>query len=224
MRMRLRTGDEGVEKVVEVVRQGGVIVYPTDTLYGIGCDPFNQAALERIRLLKGREGKALPVLVSGIGAAGRLVTIDRASRRLMKAFWPGALTLVLDGKKGIPPLLSQGTGRVGVRMPRHRLALMIIKASGGALVGTSANPSGRPPAKSVDELDPRIEEGADIVIDGGATELGMASTVVEVRCVGGRGPESSVEVKLLREGALGIDAIKREAEEWRTEGMRVAIV
>lgn len=224
MRVRLRSGDEGVGKVVEIVRGGGVIVYPTDTLYGIGCDPFNQSALERVRLLKGREGKALPVLVSGVGAAGRLVTIDRVSRRLMRTFWPGALTLVLKGKKGTPPLLSQGTGKVGVRMPRHKLALTIIKASGGALVGTSANLSGMPPARSVEELDPRIEGGADIVIDGGATGLGMASTVVEVRRVAVGGLEAGVEVRVLREGALGIDAIKRKAEEWRKEGMRVAFV
>jgi len=220
----LPTDDEGVRRVAGVVRGGGLIVYPTDTLYGMGCDPFNQSALERVNLLKGREGKALPVLVSGIEAARSLVVVERASELLMEAFWPGALTLVLKGQYETPSLLSWGTGKVGVRMPRHELALRIIGASGGALVGTSANKSGDPPAKSVDELDPRIEGGVDLVIDGGPTELGVASTVLEVQQVTGEARWVDARIRVLREGALGIDAIKRRARLWRREGIKVDIV
>jgi L-threonylcarbamoyladenylate synthase len=89
MRMRLLPGDdEAVQKVAEIVKWGGLIVYPTDTLYGIGCDPLNLSALERINRLKGREGKPLPVLVSSIEAARKLVVVDSAPQLLMEAFWP----------------------------------------------------------------------------------------------------------------------------------------
>jgi L-threonylcarbamoyladenylate synthase len=220
----LPTDDEGIRRVAGVVRGGGLIVYPTDTLYGIGCDPFNQSALERVCLLKGREGKALPVLVSGIGAARALVAVERVPELLMGAFWPGALTLVLKEQDRTLSLLSQGTGKVGVRMPRHELALRIIGASGGALVGTSANMSGMRPARSVDELDPRIEGGVDLVVDGGPTELGVASTVLEVKQLTGGARRVDARIRVLREGALGIDAIKRRAGLWRREGIRVDIV
>lgn len=225
MRMKLQPkDDEGMRRVAEVVRGGGLIVYPTDTVYGIGCNPFNKLALERIRLLKGGEGKAFPVLVSSIAVARTLVTVERVSELLMEAFWPGALTLVLKEQDGTPSLLSHGTGKVGARMPRHELALRIIGSSGGALVGTSANMSGMPPARSVDELDPRIEEGVDLVIDGGPTELGVASTVVEVQQATGEAPRVDARIKVLREGALGIDVIKRRAKVWRMEGIKVDIV
>jgi L-threonylcarbamoyladenylate synthase len=222
MRMRLLPGDdEAVQKVAEIVKGGGLIVYPTDTLYGIGCDPLNQSALERINRLKGREGKPLPVLVSSIEAARKLVVVDSAPQLLMEAFWPGALTLVLKENKKAPSLLSHGTGTVGVRMPKNEIALKIIEASGGSLVGTSANSSGMPPARSVEELDPVIEEGVDLVVDGGTTELGVPSTVIEVLQVGGSGRTAKVKIRVLREGAVGIDAIKRKAQELKREGKKV---
>lgn len=224
MRVKLLlTDDEGLDRVTKVVKEGGLIVYPTETLYGIGCDPFNQSALARARVLKGREGKAFPVLVSGVAEAGKLVVVGKAARLLMEAFWPGALTLVLKAKASAS-LLGQGTGKIGVRMPKHELALKIIGVSGGVLVGTSANLSGMPPAKTVDELDPRIEGGVDLVVDGGPSELGLASTVLEVLETKGRGRHLCVELRVLREGALGIDAIKRGTRLWRGEGIEVEVI
>jgi L-threonylcarbamoyladenylate synthase len=224
MRVKLRlTDDEGLGRVVKVVKEGGLIVYPTETLYGIGCDPLNQAALERALILKGREGKAFPVLVSDIAEARKLVVVGKVARLLMKTFWPGALTLVLRAKVR-SSLLGQGTGKIGVRMPNHELALKIISASGGALVGTSANLSGMPPARAVDELDPQIESGVDLTVDGGPAEFGLASTVLEVVEIKGRGRRVRAELKVLREGALGIDAIKRGIQLWREEGIEVEII
>lgn len=222
MRMSLLPSDnEGVAKVAKVVRGGGVIVFPTDTVYGIGCDPFNRSALGRVHRLKGRGGKALPVLVSSSEAASALVEVEGIPELLMRAFWPGALTLVLKGRRRLPHLLTGGAPGVGVRMPSHELALKIIGACGGALVGTSANLSGRPPARSADELDPQIEAGADLVVDGGPAALGVASTVIEVH-VGGTGEGTSLRV--LREGGLAIDAIKSRVLEWEREGIKVAFI
>ena len=224
MKVKLQlTDDEGLNRVTEVVKGGGLIVYPTETLYGIGCDPFSQSALARARTLKGREGKAFPVLVSGVAEARKLAVVGKAARLLMEAFWPGALTLVLKAKKG-SSLLGKGAGKIGVRMPKHELALKIIRVSGGALVGTSANLSGMPPARTVDELDPRIEGGVDLVVDGGPAELGLASTVIEVLETRGSGRRLCVELRVIREGALGIDAIKRGIRLWREEGIEVEVV
>lgn len=212
-----------MSRVAGIVKGGGLIVYPTETLYGIGCDPFNRSALARARALKGRQDKAFPVLVSGVAEARKLVVAGKAARLLMEAFWPGALTLVLVAK-ACSSNLSQGTGKVGVRMPRHELALKIIEASGGALVGTSANLSGKPPAKTVDELDPKVEGGVDLVVDGGPAKLGLASTVLEVVEKKRMGRICLAEMKVLREGALEIDAIKRRIPLWKEEGIEVEIV
>jgi tRNA A37 threonylcarbamoyladenosine synthetase subunit TsaC/SUA5/YrdC len=106
-------------------------------------------------------------------------------------------------------------------MPKNEIALKIIEASGGSLVGTSANLSGMLPARSVEELDPVIEEGVDLVVDGGTTELGVPSTVIEVLQVGGSGRTAKVKIRVLREGAVGIDAIKRKAQELKREGKKV---
>lgn len=221
--MRLGPADDGwVEEVVRVVKGGGLVIFPTETLYGIGCDPFNRSAVDRVRALKGRDGKPFPVLVSGIAGARRLVRIGCTARLLMGDFWPGALTLVLEARAAASRL-GEGTGKIGVRMPNHPTALRIIDASGGTLVGTSANLTGQPPARSVGELDPRIEGGVDLVVDGGPSDLGLASTVVEVveRRGGGR---ITAKVKVLREGALGIDAIKGRIPQWRLEGVEVEVV
>jgi L-threonylcarbamoyladenylate synthase len=224
MRLKLLpTDDDGLDRVAKVVKGGGLIVYPTETLYGIGCDPFNQSAFARARTLKGREGKAFPVLVSGVAEAEKLVVVGKATRHIMEAFWPGALTLVLKAKAGAS-MLGQGTGKIGVRMPKHELALKIIGVSGGSLVGTSANLSGMPPARAVDELDPRIEGGVDLVVDGGPSELGLASTVLEVQETKGRGGCLCIELRVIRKGALGIDAIKRGIRQWGGEGIEVAVI
>ncbi len=226
MAMRLKllpTDDRGLDRVAKVIKGGGLIVYPTETLLGIGCDPFNQSALLRVQALKGREGKPFPVLVSGVAEARKLVVVGKAAKALMEEYWPGALTLVLKAKASSHQL-DQGTGMIGVRMPNHELALKLIAASGGALVGTSANLSGKPPARKLDELDPRIEGGVDLVVDGGPAGLGLASTVIEVLEKKGKGRCPRVEIKVLREGALGIDAIKRRISHWRGEGIEVEIV
>jgi L-threonylcarbamoyladenylate synthase len=221
MRLKILPSDDaGLRHVARVVKGGGLIVYPTETLYGIGCDPSNGSAVARVQELKGRGGKAFPVLVSSLAEARKLVAVGKAARLLMEAFWPGALTLVLRAKPNASRL-GEGTGKVGVRMPRQELALKVIEVCGGALVGTSANLSGRPPARTVDELDPRIEGGVDLVVDGGPAELGVASTVLDV--LEGRG-KISAELKVLREGALEIDAIKRRIPLWREEGIEVEIV
>jgi L-threonylcarbamoyladenylate synthase len=214
MRVRINADDSNkIRSVGEIVRKGGIIVYPTDTLYGIGGDPLNPSAVSRILEIKEREGKPMPVLVSSFAAAAELVEINGIARALIDAFWPGGLTIVLEGKKTIPKSLMMGKRRLGVRMPNHWLTLRIIEACGGRLIGTSANISGMPAAKSLNELDSRVEAAVDAVIDGGAAPLGVPSTVVEV----GPGVEGDQQVKeiyedvrILREGAINAEVIRSE--------------
>jgi L-threonylcarbamoyladenylate synthase len=207
-------GDQ-IKKVAGIVRKGGVIIYPTDTVYGIGCDPFNLAAVRRVLEIKRRRENQLPILVSGEDKAGILVEVDKTSLLLMRAFWPGALTIVLKMKAETPSELSFGGLKLGVRMPNHILALRIIEACGGMLIGTSANISGNPPARNVEELDSRLEKRVDLVIDGGGPTLGIASTVIEVGPpeVARRSWVIAPNIRILREGAISADVIRAKLLE-----------
>jgi L-threonylcarbamoyladenylate synthase len=204
MRIKIAPCDVvSIGRVGKAVRDGGVIIYPTDTVYGIGGDPFNAMVVKRIFEMKMRDEKPMPVLVSGLEDARRFVDVNGLVLTLMERFWPGALTVVSRVKEGLPLQLTAGSGKLGVRMPNHELALRIIEASGGALIGTSANVSGGRPAKTVGELDPRLVRGADVIVDGGGSTLGVSSTVVEV-ALRRAGPE----VRILREGAVRTEVIK----------------
>jgi L-threonylcarbamoyladenylate synthase len=204
MRIKIAPGDVvRIQRVGEAVKEGSVIIYPTDTVYGIGGDPFNAGVVKRIFEMKMRDDKPMPVLVSSLDDAKRLVDVDRLVLALMERFWPGALTVVSRVKEGLPPQLTAGSGKLGVRMPNHELALRIIEASGGALIGTSANVSGAQPAKTVGELDLRLVHGADIIVDGGGSALGVSSTVVEVAV-----KRTRPAVRILREGAVRTEVIR----------------
>lgn len=198
--------EKAIRSVGRAVKRGAVIVYPTDTVYGIGGNPFNAEAVRRIMDIKRRDGKPMPVLVSSMESAMALVEAGSLARTLMQRLWPGALTIVAKRAPEVPESLAFGTGTVGVRMPDHRLALKIIGAAGGAIIGTSANVSGERAARSIDELDSKIAKLVDIVVDAGATSGGSPSSVVEVSC--SAGVESWV---LLRAGAIGVEVIKAAA-------------
>jgi L-threonylcarbamoyladenylate synthase len=218
MRIKITPCDaESIRRVGEVVRKGGVIIFPTDTVYGIGGDPFNAAVVRRIFEMKMREEKPMPVLVSGLEDARRLVDVDRLTLALMERFWPGALTVVSRVKEGLPLQLTANSGKLGVRMPQHELALKIIEASGGALIGTSANVSGAQPAKTVGELDPRLVRGADVIVEGGDSTLGVSSTVVEVTL-----KRAGPEVRILREGAIRTEVIRESLLKAGMRGVRLA--
>lgn len=201
--------DDKVLVVGEMVKRGQVIIYPSDTLYGIGCDPRNREAVERVMTAKRRDGKPMPLLVSSLEWARSAVELGRRGEALARRFWPGPLTIAAPARAGFPKELVSTRGKVGVRVPDHKLLLAIIKASGGALVGTSANISGRGAARSVEELDPELVKGADLVVDGGPVPVGKPSTVVEVGWPVPDGlPEVADGVWLIRAGAIGVEVLK----------------
>jgi len=192
--------ERGVLEASFVVRSGGLIVYPTDTVYGMGADPFNEAAVERVFEAKRREAKPMPVLVSSVEAARRLVHVSEEARRLMEAFWPGALTIVLPSRGLLPSRVSAGLGSVGVRMPSHPVALRLIEACGGALIGTSANISGQPPPRTVEEALAQLGESVDLALDAGPALHGVPSTVIDL---------SRSEPRLIREGVVKWSEVAR---------------
>ena len=193
--------DTCLEKAIKIVRRGGVIVYPTDTVYGVGGDPFNINTVNRVTHLKGRRGSPYPILVSSIENALRLIEASDAMVMLMRRFWPGGLTIVGRARYGIPGNFFMET--IGVRMPRQMRLLKLIEESGGYLIGTSANKSGRPPAKSVDEAMEYFGGEVDLYLDGGRARENP-STVVEIR---------GKHIVIRRIGAIELDVLREFCRE-----------
>ncbi len=170
---------DGLVVAAETVTKGGLICYPTDTLYGLGCDPFNTPAIMKTIAAKGKREKAMPVLVKSIDDAERLAFFSESARRLTDAYWPGPLTIVLPARDEIPPALSPER-TVGLRSPKHAICQQLLGLCSGYLVGTSANLTGKPPATSAEEIVNQLGDRVDIVLDGGKPPVGVASTVVDL--------------------------------------------
>ncbi len=178
-----------------MLKTGGVIVFPTDTLYGLGADPFSSPALERVCSIKGRPpGMALPLLVSGWEQASLVARrLPEAGAALAGKFWPGALTLVLPKCPQVPDLITGGGDTVAVRMPDHEVPLALACELGGPITGTSANRSGGPDLLTVQALEAELGGQVDYIISSPAALGGIPSTVVDIT---GKAP------RLVREGAL----------------------
>jgi L-threonylcarbamoyladenylate synthase len=182
------------------LRGGALVVYPTETFYGLGALASLPEALARLAAAKLRpEGKPLPLVAADANMAFALWReVPDAARRLAAAFWPGPLTLVAPSAPGLAVELAPG-GSTGVRVPGLELARQLSRLSGGAIVSTSANPSGGDPPATVAELDPWLLARIDLVLDGGPTPGGLPSTVVEVRSTG---------VTVVRAGAVSRGAVE----------------
>ena len=172
---------EARERASSITARGGLVAFRTDTFYGVGADPFNTAALELVNALKGRDGKPILVLASDAEEAERLIADRTRTFDILAArHWPGALTLVATARTEVPELLTAGTGTVGVRLPEDAEARAIVRACGGLLTATSANPAGRPPARTAAEVADYFPNGLGLIIDGGATRTELPSTLVDV--------------------------------------------
>lgn len=194
MTITLKSNDL-LDKAVEVFKAGGVIAYPTETFYGLGVDPFNTNAVERLFSLKGRSFKdPIPIIAGDIEMAERLVeTVPPVAGALIERYWPGPLTLVFKARANVPELLTAHTGKIGIRVSSGPHAKRLINALGSPITSTSANPTGRPPAAEPDEVLAYFEDSIDVLIDGGRLTAERPSTVVDVT---GERPA------LIREGAI----------------------
>lgn len=184
----------------EIIKQGGVIAFRTDTFYGLGADPFNTSAVERIRSLKGREDdKPILLLISDPDQVERLIRQQTEQfRELAAKFWPGPLTIIGEATTDLPEGITAGTGTVGVRLPADEDVRELVRKCGGVLTATSANPAGREPARSAAEVQNYFPEGLDLIIDGGEVTVTEPSTVVDAT----RSPP-----RVVREGAIQLSVI-----------------
>jgi L-threonylcarbamoyladenylate synthase len=192
-----------IAEAIALLQAGGVIALPTDTVYGIAASVEHPAAIERIFSIKGRAGtKALPVLIDDMTQLERFsVALSDQARALAAAFWPGALTIVVQAADWVPDAILRGGGTVGLRMPDCADTLAIITGAGGALVVTSANRSGDREARSAAEAERALGSRLDLIVDGGPSPSAAPSTVVDAS-----GPRPTV----LRVGAIPaarIDAV-----------------
>ncbi len=171
-----------LEETIHAVQHGGVVAFPTDTVFGLGASLKHPDALDRIYQIKDRdESKPLPVLLSSLDKLGMVTDYpDERVLALLRAFWPGPLTVVLPARAGLPAQVVASDGTVGVRIPNHSIALTLSERAGGALATTSANRSGDAPACSADEIAEGLPGDLDIVLKGGLSPCGQPSTVVRI--------------------------------------------
>ncbi len=183
----------------EVIRGGGVVIYPTDTLYGLAADPRDPRAVERVFAIKRRAAsEPLPLIAAGVEDAAMFGRLTPLARRLAAAFWPGPLTLVLADAGLVTPAAHAGTRAVAIRVPASAIAVGLARLSGGAVTSTSANRSGAPAPASAREVEDGLAEEADGLLDGGPAAGGLPSTIVDARA------ESPV---LVRAGAVAYGRI-----------------
>ena len=170
-----------LDEAVAALKRGGMVAFPTETFYGLGVDALNAEAVGRLFALKGRpEAKPVLVLVDSVAMAEGLATeISPGARALMARHWPGALTVVLRAAPQVPSQLTGGTGTIGMRLPGHAVALALIRAAGLAVTAPSANPSGQAPPTTAAGVRSYFGDRLDLIVDGGPTAGGVASTVAD---------------------------------------------
>jgi L-threonylcarbamoyladenylate synthase len=175
-----------IKKAAEIIKKNGIVIYPTETVYGIGANIFSEDALKKVFALKKRDiDKPVSVAVSGFRMMDDLVVMGRKERRFVEKLLPGPVTVLLRKKEKVPDILASGTGLVGIRYPDHETTIKLIELAGVPITSTSANISGEAPPARAGE----IKISADYIIDGGECK-GEPSTVVDI-----------VNRKIVRKGA-----------------------
>jgi L-threonylcarbamoyladenylate synthase len=178
-----RTPDaEPVAEAARCLRDGGLVAFPTETFYGLGADALDPRAVDAVFRAKGRPAeKPLLVLVDSIAMAETVAAeIPPRARRLMARYWPGPLTLILAARPALPPALTAATGTIGLRIPGHAVAAALVRAAGCPVTAPSANPHGAPSPRTAEEVVAGLGDRVDLVLDGGATAGGPASTLLDL--------------------------------------------
>ena len=192
---------EVIKQAAGIIRQGGVVVFPTRCLYGLGADAFDLVAVDRVVRIKQRPAdNPILVLIDDQQRLNDLVThIPPIADGLMQAFWPGRLTLIFEAQKILLHQLTAGSKKIGVRIPGHAVASALVKQVGIPITGTSANVSGHAGCHQVPDLGPQITTRVDMILDGGTLESGVGSTVIDV---------TEDPPRILREGQVNAEEIR----------------
>ena len=192
-----------IEKGISILKQGGIVAFPTDTVYGLGAGANNQQAVERVYRVKERpQNIALPLLLANVSQIGEVAEpVPPIAWLLAHHFLPGALTIVLHKSNSVPDIVTAGGITVAVRVPAHPIPIALAEGLGAPIVGTSANVSGKPSALTADEVYSQFGNKIDLVIDGGRCPGGRESTIIDV---------TGDEPVILREGAISREELEKE--------------
>lgn len=198
--------ESSFELAVKTFREGGVIAFPTETFYGLCVDPFNPGAVKKLFELKGRPEKNPVALILPDEKSLPLITpeIPSSAKKLIKRFWPGPLTIIFNALPAIPPLLIANTGKAGARVSPHPVASRLAKELGSPITATSANPSGKKPPSTPQEVIEYFNGSIDVLIDGGKLEAKKGSTIVDA---------TDRELMLVREGEIPFEDVVRAGRE-----------
>jgi L-threonylcarbamoyladenylate synthase len=193
--------DSQYDEVVSLLRNGGIIAFPTDTAYGLGCDPFNEGSVNRIFTVKGRaETKPILLLVNSISMAEFVSQPTDIFYRVANRFWPGPLTIISRAAVSLPENVTAGTKTIGIRWPVAAFATTVAARLGKPITGTSANRSGAPSAVTAEEVRGQIGDSVDVLVDGGVLPSRGGSTLLDLTV----DPPA-----LLREGPVTFDALSQ---------------
>lgn len=187
-----------IDNLARIVKSGGLVVYPTDTLYGLGADPFNDSAVKKVFISKNRPfDMPLSVAVSDARMLESIAVLNDPARKLISRFLPGPLTIILTKKPSISDLLSSGDNQIGIRIPDHPFALRLIKKV-GPITTTSANLHSHPEPITVEMAKKDLGEAVDVYVDCGETKHRLGSTIVDV---------SEGDIEIVRAGVISKEEI-----------------
>ncbi len=195
--LKVHCDEKGIEKASQIINQGGIIIFPTDTVYGIGCNPYNKEAVKKIYKIKARDIKKLvPVLAYSMETAEKIIEFNQFTKKIIKKFWPGPLTIIVKvTDKKIKESLNL-ENKIAIRVPDHECTLKLLKKC-DFLVGTSANISGDLPHTNPEKCLEKISD-YDIFVNGGIITSKGESTIIEIE---------NKQIKIIREGSLTKDEI-----------------
>jgi L-threonylcarbamoyladenylate synthase len=178
----MQVSPDTINKAIEILKNGGVVAFPTDTVYGLAALANNSMAIRRVFAIKERPlAQALPLVVASIKQAEEsTLAVPETARCLMQRFWPGALTLVMKKAAWVPEVLTAGKSTIAVRLPNDPIALALIRGAGTPLVGTSANLHGRPSPSTAPQVREQLGGRVDLILDGGPTSVGIESTIIDM--------------------------------------------
>lgn len=190
-----------LKQTAQIIKDGGVVVFPTETVYAVGTNGLNEKSIEKLYEVKKRpENKPISLLVNSVEMIEKIAKdITPLEHKLIKKFFPGPLTIILKKKEIVPNILTSNTEFVGIRMPENEIAINLINLLGGPIAATSANISGNPSGTKIEDIINELKENVDCYIDGGISKIGVSSTVVQI--IDG-------VPKILRKGSITEEQIK----------------
>lgn len=174
--------ESAIKTARKILLSGRLVAYPTESFYGLAVDTGNEEAIRHLFSAKNRRPDSpILILIPSVESLTQYVShIPPVAKQLIEAFWPGGLTLVFEAGRETSPLLTAGTGKIGIRLPNHPVATALAGSIGRAITGTSANMSGRPPCRNADEVLHSFQEEVDLILDGGKTTGETGSTILDV--------------------------------------------